>query len=198
MLSQYDGKQSLQKRLALIGQKAPAFKGFLHLMAERGALLVGETVRDCFLSRASKDLDFVVDVDTGELEGLVRATSPVFARTRWGGFRFSLGPYSIDVWPFETTCTLKGLPPKPQRPVSIADYTDLVPFNVDAIAFDLANAIVIDRGMGQAFREGVLRRQFVWHPDPAHVAARARKFIDAYGLRAAPDLWALLEEHKKP
>lgn len=187
------GAQCVRGRLLELYGRSAALHEFIRRLEGLGrTLLVGGAPRDWIMGREHKDLDFVVDASTEVLDALV----PVHTKmTRFGGHRFQIDGIDLDVWSFATTCTLNRLAP---GIVGIGDFLEIVPFNADAIGYDIGAHRLLENGFFRCMDEHVLRRVFVdGHPDQAYCERRARALLKKYALSPSPDLLYFLQERER-
>lgn len=188
-----DGAERVRGRLYKLYERSTGFHGFVRSLTKLGrTLLVGGSPRDWVLSRANKDLDFVVDASKQDLLNIIPAA---FTVTRFGGYRFKIDSVDIDVWTFATTVTLRSFAP---GTVGIDDFLELVPFNIDAVGYDVDRHRLLENGFFRCMDERVLRRVFVdGHPDHAYCERRARDLLRKYALSPSPDVRYFLQERER-
>jgi poly(A) polymerase len=165
--------------------------------------LVGGSVRDALLDRASPDIDITTDARPDEVERLVRGLTD----TVWlQGKQFGTVGARIDGRAFEiTTFRAEVYRPESRKPgVAYADdiETDLSrrDFTVNAMALRLPEPQLVDPFDGAVDLAArrlrtPLSPEVSFLDDPLRML-RAARFVAGLGLEPVPELVAAIEEHR--
>jgi len=150
-----------------------AFGGLL-----RNAALFG-------LSDFRSDIDLVVALSNEEaLKDVLHTFRP--SRTAFGGYRFRVDSFQVDIWPLESTWAFReGL----VKDVSIPNLVRTTFFNWDAIAFSLDSGRLFHREdyldhVAKRFLDVVLAQ----NPNPFGMAVRTIKLLRHTSAALSPTL----------
>ena len=157
------------------------------------AMIFGGLIRDLALGHSrdfSSDIDIVVKDIPGEV--LARQLSPYDARLNsFGGFRFQLGRWGFDVWPYDKTWAfVEGLIGGRE----IADLLRTTFFNWDAVLFDLETNELISKP--SYFVDLISRRLAInlrHTPNELGAAVRALRLLAQNEVTLTPELAEFLQ-----
>lgn len=143
------------------------------------------------LSQFRSDIDLVVSSpDEPALRDALDILRP--ARTAFGGYRFRVDSFQVDVWPLDGTWAFReGL----VKEVSIPNLVKTTFFNWDAIAFSLDSGRLFHR---ESYIEDIAARMLdvvLWrNPNPLGMAARAMRLLQSTSGHLSPSLVRFLLE----
>lgn len=154
------------------------------------AVLFGGMVRDIARggSHAFKsDFDIVVDCDDDTvLNRFLTARMTRLLRNRFGGYRFNVGLWDVDVWALPNTWAYRNGHVVPSSLDNLI-YTTF--FDWDGIAYNTANhELMLLPGYFQRLSSGVLDMSLAANPNPAGIVVRSMRWIVVHNARLSPRL----------
>lgn len=151
----------------------PEVRKLVDELGEFGEVAVfGGMLRDLALAGSkgfSSDVDLVIDAaDWGKISQKLAAYRP--DRNAFGGYRFNLQRWAVDLWPLSETWAVKAGHVCGE---SLSDLVKTTFFNWDAIVFDLSKgAVHCEAQYFKELHERMLRINLAVNPNPEGAAIR--------------------------
>lgn len=162
--------------------------------------LVGGVLRDAARS-ILEDIEYKIkDVDVlvvkGDLEKAISFLKLDFTRTFFGGFRLNFNhKMQVDIWKIEKT--IRTIPDENLTPLE--NYLNDLYLNIDHIAFNFKDKILIDKGCTQAIKEKVIELKFTnkeYEPQPVDLS-RAISLLRRTSYKAGDKLKKVIVNNKE-
>jgi hypothetical protein len=104
-----DFKISFQNRFSELLKSEEILSSLLDEVTKEGAAyVVGGYLRDILLSKPSRDIDFIVDLNDQSFINIVKKLGISYSQNRHGGIKLSLISMSADFWSLENNWAFKN------------------------------------------------------------------------------------------
>lgn len=168
----------------------PQFSNLMDDMARLGNLvLLGGAVRDAYLygtNKMPRDFDFVMlDADQQGIRSMLSENDWTYETNRYGGFKVLAGDIEVDVWDIHSTWAFQN---KRVAPVALDALPATTFLSIDAIAFNLSDGAIYERGFLHSLQERTIDIVLEENPFPNLNVMRALHFARRMKFGLSPEL----------
>lgn len=185
----------IKHKLYTVLSDQPHAVNLLEKMMNLGeVLLFGGSVRTYFENQFSKlprDFDIVLNLTNSgfNLDDLLFSNEYEIRYNKFGGYKIKVDGLVFDIWLINDTWAFK------ENKVSFTNLSDLnktVPYNIDAVFYNLNSKRLYDGGFHEALSNETLDIVLLENPFPGLNITRAFRFKEQYNLKFSNTLWKYL------